>query len=94
MAVANQAGVRKSITASLSPPTSAKISNINVNSTKDRIMLQRWQGPGFTCVRVINMMDFVLTYLGNSTLVPFYCLFYGLSIRVSGYISRLNSDIH
>ena len=52
-------------------------------------MLQRWQGPGFTCVRVINMMDFVLTYLGNS-LVPFYCLFYGLSIRVSGYISRLN----
>ena len=58
MAVANQAGVRKSITASRSPPTRAKINSINVNSTNDRIMLQRWQGPGFTFVRVISMKLF------------------------------------
>jgi len=52
MAVANQAGVRKLITSSRLPPTMAKITSMNVNMMKDRIIRHRWHGPDLASVRV------------------------------------------
>ena len=57
-------------------------------------MLQRWQGPDFTFVRVISMKPFVSIYSRSSQDPIDYCLFYGLSTCVLEHISRLNSDIH